>query len=95
VLSSFYQNIGDKIMIEFSNYSYSELECIARVELGNREKLVDDLKRQLAIAQESLEIQQTRHDFIYSILVKREKNNLSRRDFIPQPIVDKYNHHIY
>jgi hypothetical protein len=82
-------------MIEFSNYSYSELECIARVELGNREKLVDDLKRQLAIAQESLESQQTRHGYIYSILVKRDKNNLSRRDFIPQSIVDKYNHHIY
>lgn len=82
-------------MTEFSNYTYAELDGICLIELGNRQKLVDDLKRQLAIAQESLELQQARHDFIYPILVKRDKNNLSRRDFIPQSIVDKYNHHTY
>lgn len=81
--------------IEFSNYTYAELDAICLIELGNREKLVNDLKRQLAVAQESLELQRARHDFIYPILFKRDKNNLSRRDFIPQSIVDKYNHHTY
>lgn len=81
--------------IELSNYTYADLDNICLVELGNRKKLVDDLKRQLAIAQESLDLQQARRNFIYPILFKRDKNNLSRRDLVPQIIVDKYNHHTY
>ena len=82
-------------MIEFSDYTYDQLQNKSRERVDNYQRTLEALYRQVKETKDNLDREVNRTLFIESILAKRERNNLQSIDLVPQKIVDSYNHELH